>query len=94
MEQEGNGHKIKVIIEDNKQLVFDIIRKKYVVLTPEENVRQHFILFLINEKQYPRSLIAVEKGISYNQMQKRFDIVAFNNQGAPCVMVECKGARS
>ena len=55
--------KFKVKTNENKQLIFDIIRKKYVALTPEEWVRQHVIHFLVNEKGFPTSLIAVEKEI-------------------------------
>ncbi len=58
---------------DQKQEVFDAIRKKYIVLTPEEWVRQQFIHYLIDEKQYPASLISIEKGIKVLGMQKRFE---------------------
>jgi len=70
--------------------VFDIVRKKYVSLTPEENVRQHFIHYLIHDKTYPASLIAVEKGLTVNKLKKRFDAVAYNNKGEPLVLIEFK----
>lgn len=70
--------------------IFDAIRKKYVVLTPEEWVRQHFVQFLIQEKKYPLSLIAVERSLKYNLLQKRADVLAYNTLGEPYLMVECK----
>lgn len=75
---------------ENKTLIFDIIRKKYVVLTPEEWVRQHIIHYLIEEKKYPQSLIAVEKKLELNGLTKRTDIVVFNRQGNPEIIIECK----
>ena len=75
---------------ENKTLIFDIIRKKYVVLTPEEWVRQHVILFLIEEKKYPISLIAVEKQLKINSLLKRTDVVVFNTKGTPEILIECK----
>ncbi|CAI8365953.1 MAG: Uncharacterised protein [Flavobacterium sp. SCGC AAA160-P02] len=75
---------------ENKTLIFDIIRKKYVVLTPEEWVRQHTIFYLIKEKKYPISLIAVEKQLKINSVIKRTDIVVFNTDGTPEILVECK----
>ena len=70
--------------------VFDIIRKKYIKLTPEENVRQQFIHYLISEKHFPASLISVEKSLYINNLLKRFDAVAYNNQGKPIVLIEFK----
>ena len=70
--------------------IFDTIRKKYVALTPEEWVRQNFISFLIHEKKFPKSLIAIEMAIKINQMQKRGDIVVYDKDRNPLVMVECK----
>ena len=75
---------------ENKTLIFDIIRKKYVVLTPEEWVRQHVVLFLIEEKKYPISLIAVEKQLKINSLLKRTDVVVFNTNGTPEILIECK----
>lgn len=75
---------------DDKVWIFDGIRKKFVVLSPEEWVRQHFIHYLIDEKRYPRSLIRVEGGLLYNKLQKRTDIVVFNRAGVPWMVVECK----
>ena len=73
-----------------KQQIFDDIRKKFVALTPEEWVRQHFLQFLIKEKKYPASRMAVEFGLNYNSLKKRGDIVFFNKAGLPEMIVECK----
>lgn len=73
-------------------LIFDALRRKYVLLTPEEWVRQHFIHYLINELHYPKSLISVERGTHYNTLQKRTDICIYNNLGKPHLLVECKAA--
>ena len=70
--------------------VFDVIRKKYFVLTPEEWVRQHFIYYLNKEKNYPMGLMEVEKMIKYNSMQTRADIVLYNKEGKSNMIVECK----
>ncbi|TCI90664.1 type I restriction enzyme HsdR N-terminal domain-containing protein [Tenacibaculum sp. M341] len=71
-------------------LIFDELRKKYLVLTPEEWVRQHFVRFLIDEKKYPVSLIAIEKQLIINNRKKRTDILIFSSQGTPNIIVECK----
>lgn len=76
--------------KENKTLIFDKFRKKYVVLTPEEWVRQHFSYFLLKEKKYPESLIAIEKQLTINKLKKRSDILVFNNTGTPEIIVECK----
>ncbi|PWJ45041.1 type I restriction enzyme HsdR N-terminal domain-containing protein [Sediminitomix flava] len=75
--------------KDDKVWILDQIRKKYLVLTPEEWVRQHFINFLITEG-YPKSLIGVEGGLKVNQMQKRSDILVYDRKGKPFLLVECK----
>jgi len=75
---------------NDKLEVFDIIRKKYVLLTPEEWVRQQFVNFLINEKNYPASLIAIEKGIKVLKMSKRFDAVVSDQKGYPVALIEFK----
>lgn len=86
-------YQFKIKSSENKQLIFDIIRKKYVVLTPEEWVRQHFVHYLIEEKYYPISLIAVEKQLTVNNLKKRFDILVFNTDGFPEIIVECKAPK-
>ncbi|WP_353777655.1 type I restriction enzyme HsdR N-terminal domain-containing protein [Winogradskyella sp. 3972H.M.0a.05] len=81
---------IRLKNSENKTLIFDPIRKKFVVLQPEEWVRQHCIQFLLNEKDYPKSLINVEKQIKLNGVTKRYDIVVFNTDGSIHLIVECK----
>ncbi len=75
---------------ENKTLIFDKLRKKYLVLTPEEWVRQHYVHFLINQKKYPVSLIALEKQLTINNRKKRTDILVFNKEGNHEIIVECK----
>jgi hypothetical protein len=79
--------------EDDKTLIFDQIRKKYIVLTPEEWVRQHYINYLITALDYPKALINVEQGLRYNSLLKRSDIVVFGRDGKPIVLIECKAAK-
>jgi len=83
-------YNLKIKQSEGKSSVFDIIRKKYVALTREEWVRQNFIHFLIEEKHYPQSLISVEYSMKLLKMHKRSDIVLFDNQGSPRLIVECK----
>ena len=78
---------------ENKVSIFDSIRKKFVVLQPEEWVRQHCVQFLIQEKGYPESLINVEKELTINKLKKRYDIVVFNSDGSIHIIVECKAPR-
>ena len=84
------SYTFKLKSNENKTLIFDNLRKKYVVLTPEEWVRQHFVEFLIKEKKYPVSLIAIEKQLTINNRKKRTDILIFNSNGKPNIIVECK----
>lgn len=84
---------IKIKKIDGKTTIFDIIRKKYIVLAPEEWVRQHLIHFLINNLKYPKSLISVEDGMNVNKMQKRSDVVVYDRNGALFLVVECKSAK-
>lgn len=81
---------IKIKEEEGEYFIFDAIRKKYLVLTPEEWVRQNFIQFLIQEKGFPASLIAIEKGLKLNELQKRADAVVCDNKGLPIVLIEFK----
>lgn len=79
------------ITDINGQLtLFDEIRKKQVVITPEEWVRQHFVQYLINQKSYPKTLIKLEGGLKLHGMPRRTDIVVFNPEGEKILMVECK----
>ena len=84
------SYSFRIKASENKQLIFDIVRKKYVVLTPEEWVRQHCIHFLHFEKKYPISLMAIEKQVKVNALTKRTDIVVYDTEGKPRVIVECK----
>ncbi len=70
--------------------IFDIIRRKFVVLTPEEWVRQHMIHFLVAERNYPKGLMKVEGGLDYHKRQKRSDILIYDREGNPYLIVECK----
>lgn len=84
--------KLRVKQIGDKRYVFDAIRRKYLVLTPEEWVRQHYVHYLINEKQVPSGLIALEKGLKVNSMSRRTDIVIYSQDAMPLVIVECKAA--
>ncbi len=85
-----NSYNFKIKIKDNKKFIFDIIRRKYILLTPEEWVRQHCLRHLIEELNIPASLIQVEKAISTGNTKGRFDIIAFNPDGTVYLLVECK----
>jgi type I site-specific restriction endonuclease len=87
------NYKFRFKSNENKTLIFDNLRKKYMVLTPEEWVRQHFVQFLIEEKKYPISLIALEKQLTLNNRKKRTDILVFNKEGSPDIIVECKAPK-
>lgn len=74
-------------------LVFDILRKKYILMTPEEHVRQQFVHYLINEKKYPKGLLAVEKQLKIFKLIKRTDIILHDKKGNVNVIVECKAPK-
>lgn len=76
--------------QDEKFQIFDPQRKRYVSLTPEEWVRQHFIRFLIEVKSYPSALLAVEKQLNLNGMKKRCDAVLYNREARPVMILEFK----
>lgn len=80
----------KITQRDGIFYIFDETRKKHLVLTPEEWVRQHFIKFLITEKQFPASLMQIEGGLSLNQTKKRSDILIYTSTGEKLMVVECK----
>lgn len=81
---------VKVKKIDDKLMVFDGLRRKYVSLTPEEWVRQHFVNYLITEKKFPPNLIANEMQINLNGLMKRCDTVVYNSHLTPLVIVEYK----
>ena len=71
-------------------MIFDPQRRKWVKLTPEEWVRQHFVQYLINQGRYPPGLIGIEIMFRYNTMKKRVDILVHDRNGKPVMIVECK----
>ena len=75
---------------ENKVSIFDDIRKKFILLTPEEWVRQNTIQFLLQEKKYPKSYLNIEKLIKINDINKRYDIVVFQPDGSIFLLIECK----
>jgi len=83
-------YSVKTRIVNNQQQIFDEIRRKYVTLIPEEWVRQHFINYLLNDRKFPKGLLAVEHPLTINKVSHRADIVAFASDGKPLVVVECK----
>lgn len=84
------AHTFRMKKENDREIIFDELRKLWVRLTPEEWVRQNFIGYLIQTKKYPASLVALEKKIVIGEMVKRFDILVYNKQHQPWMMVECK----
>jgi hypothetical protein len=84
------AYPLRTRLQNNRTEVFDIVRKRWFVLTPEEWVRQHVLHYLITDKAYPATLLAVEKSITVNKLKKRCDIVAFDTQARPLLVVECK----
>ena len=82
-------HNFRVKEEQGKKMIFDELRKSWLILTPEEWVRQNFVRFLLS-RNIPSALIAVEKKIMLGELSKRFDIVVFDNAHQPWMIVECK----
>lgn len=80
----------KFLTREGKVFIFDLLRKKHLLLTPEEWVRQHWIHFLVGSQGYPKGLLTMEKGLVYNGLQKRTDLVVFDRAGLPYLLVECK----
>ncbi len=87
---EVNTALLKLKQVSNRPYVFDVIRKKWVLLTPEEHVRQHVIHHLTTVLNYPSALIAVERKILVGKLAKRFDIVVFDRNHKPWMLIECK----
>ena len=83
-------HDFKIRQQENGQYIFDFIRKKYVLLTPEEWVRQHILVHLCEVALYPKGLISVEKEIRINNLKKRYDIVVYDYNHKPWMLIECK----
>ena len=84
---------LKTKLVEGTMQVFDAVRKKYLVLTPEEWVRQHFIHYLNSEKKYPLGLMGVEQMVKYNEQSARADIVLYTSEGNPNMIVECKAPK-
>ncbi|QNF35442.1 type I restriction enzyme HsdR N-terminal domain-containing protein [Adhaeribacter swui] len=84
------AYAVQVKQADDNFYIFDFIRRKYLVLTPEEWVRQHFIHYLVQHLQYPKGLISPERGLKYNTLNKRTDICVFDTAGQVSMLVECK----
>ena len=80
----------KIKTTAGKEFIFDDIRKRWVIFTPEEWVRQNFLQYLVIIKKYPATLIAVEKVIELGDLKKRFDIVLYDNNHHPWMIIECK----
>lgn len=83
---------IRLQHDDEGVKIFDRLRKKFIILTPEEWVRQHFVNYLINHKGFPESLMANEIGITLNGTRRRCDTVVFDKHGSPMVIVEYKAS--
>lgn len=84
------AYRFEIKNRENKPYILDRIRKKWVVLQPEEWVRQHCVAFLIETKKYPQSLINVEKKLMLNGKTKRYDVIVYSKQGTPQILIECK----
>ncbi len=82
----------RIKTEKEKEYIFDALRKKWLLLTPEEWVRQNFVQYLIQVKEYPASLIAMEKTIKVGEMNKRFDVLVYDRHHQPKLMIECKAS--
>src|SRR5262245_23337454 len=83
-------HPFRFKKEAGKEMIFDAYRKQWVKLTPEEWVRKNFLQYMVLVRQYPASMIAVEKEIIVGELSKRFDILVYNRQHQPWMMIECK----
>lgn len=81
---------LRIKEENHKKFVFDEVRRQFVALTPEEWVRQNFIMYLTSYLNYPVGLLSIEHNLKINTLQKRCDIVVFNKQLTPVIIVECK----
>ncbi|HTM97320.1 MAG TPA: type I restriction enzyme HsdR N-terminal domain-containing protein [Pedobacter sp.] len=84
------NYPFKITQKDGLHFIFDEIRKKHLVLTPEEWVRQHFIRYLLKEKNFPATLLQIEGGLTLNQTKKRSDILVYDNRGEKIMVIECK----
>jgi hypothetical protein len=83
-------HEFKIKKENNIEKIFDSFRKRWMVLTPEEWVRQNILKYITEIKKYPSSLIAIEKEIYLGELKKRCDVVIYNRDALPWMIIECK----
>mgnify|MGYP000120853843 CR=1 FL=1 len=84
------SYQFRVKQDDGNRYIFDVIRKKFIALTPEEWVRQHLVSFLIHDLNVPTGLIGVEVSFSFNSINHRADVVVYNKKGQPLLLAECK----
>ena len=83
---------LKIVKKNERRTIFDLFRRKYVTLTPEEWVRQHFVHFLVEHKGYPASIIANEVALELNGTKKRCDTVIYDNEAQPLMIIEYKAS--
>ena len=83
-------YQFRIKKENNIEMIFDAFRKRWMVLTPEEWVRQNLLQYLTETKKYPAKLFAIEKEISLGELKKRCDIVVYNRKALPWMIIECK----
>ena len=84
------AYNFNIKVEEDKKYIFDIVRRKFVLITPEEWVRQHILWYFIHQLNYPKTLISLEKQIKVNGITKRYDMVVYDRDAKPWMMVECK----
>jgi len=84
------AYSFRISEKDGSEMILDPLRRKFIKLTPEEWVRQHFIQYLINQGGYPSGLMGVEVMFMLNKLKRRVDILVHNRSGMPVMIVECK----
>ena len=82
--------KFQIQEKEGSEIIFDVLRKRWIALTPEEWVRQNFIQYLLQESKYPQAFMAIEKEIMLGELKKRFDVLIYNRNHEPWMMIECK----
>ena len=93
MTNPNNKYPLKIINKDGQKFIFDLIRKKHIKLSPEEWVRQNFIKYLVEIKNYPPGLIGIEQQLPGNNQKFRTDIVVFSKQAKANMIIECKAEK-
>ena len=84
---------LKLKTAEGKRFIFDQIRCKWLVFLPEEMVRQLMILYLLEDKKYNKNRIGIENGLTVNQLSRRYDLLVFDEQVQPLLLIECKAPR-